>query len=147
MTVTVRSKGATAMAQFSILLVMAAVMSALLGAFPASADAAQSPDDLSSIACNFFFRLKGGTGASPLDFSVNTLDSSTDCDSYHIYLSNHPTDRSQSTVRISETAATGFMTYHLADMPLNVVVLLLTPERSPTRVLARRETDRITFVV
>jgi hypothetical protein len=108
------------------------------------AAAGQSPADVGSIACNFFFRLKGGPGNTP---SVNSLDSSTDCDSYHIYLSNHPTDRSQSTVRISETGISGFMTYHVTDMPLDVVVLLLTPSKQPTRVLARRQADRINFIV
>jgi hypothetical protein len=39
------------------------------------------------------------------------------------------------------------MTYHVADMPLNVVVVLVTPREELTRVLAQRQMDRILFIV
>jgi hypothetical protein len=96
------------------------------------------------LACNFAFRLKGGSDSRP---GVDSLDASTDCDTYHIYLANHPTDRARSTFTISETGSTGSWTYHLADMPLDEVVLLLKPGRQSTRVLARRGNERINFIV
>src|SRR5215510_176050 len=114
--------------QISLRVALTAAFAAPVWPSVTTATAGQSVADKASIACNFFFRLKGGTGSSP---SVNSLDSSTDCDSYHIYLSNHPTDRSESTFRILETGAAGSMTYHVADMPFDEVVLLLTPMKEP----------------
>jgi hypothetical protein len=130
--------------QRSLPVVLTVVLTNVVGLSSTFAAAGQSSDDVASMACNFFFRLKGEASLAP---SVTSLDASTDCDSYHIYLHNHPTDRSQSTFWISETGTSGSMTYHVADMPLDVVVLLLTPGKQPTRVLARRQSDRLNFIV
>src|SRR5262245_53038891 len=118
----------------SMPVMLVALIATCLGPFLAGADAGQSSRDIASIACNEALHIKGGGGGSPV---VGSLDVSTDCDSYHLYLHNHPTDRSQSTLEISERGTNGSMTYYLADMRPNVVELLLTPERRPTRVLAR----------
>lgn len=130
--------------QISLRFVLTVAFAAPVWPSVTTAAAGQSRADMASIACNFSLRLKEGTGESP---SVNSLDSSTDCDSYHIYLSHHPTDRTQSTFRVSEPGAPGSMTYHVADMPFDEVVLLFTPRKEPTRVLARRQADRIGFIV
>ena len=127
--------------------VLAALICSSAGSSAAEATPAQSDangPDGTPLACNFFFRLKGGWDSRP---GVASLDASTDCDSYHIYLANHPTDRARSTFSISETAWAGSLTYHLSDMPMDEVVLLLEPSRQPTRVLARRGSDRINFIV
>jgi hypothetical protein len=117
-----------------------------LGATPGlsqSLSQEKGPDG-TPLACNFHFSLRGTPDSRP---GVASLDASTDCDSYHIYLKNHPRDRIQSTFSIAEAGSTGPRTYHLSDMPLDEVLLLLEPNGQPTRVLARRGIDRINFIV
>ena len=94
--------------------------------------------DGTPLACNFNLRLAGGTDP--------TGNSST-CDTYHFNLFRHPFKAEQSTFQISGKGLSDPFTYHLADMPLNEPVLLLEPNKAPTRIIARRRADRIDFVV
>ena len=96
------------------------------------------------LACNFNFRLQVG---STLQVGSDPMAASTDCDSYHFYLAKNAYDPAQGTFTVSQRGSTDRMMYHLADMPLNEPVLLLEPNRQPTRVIARRRADRIDFIV
>ena len=128
-------------------LVLAAVICLSPGSSAANATPAQSnakgPDG-TPLACNFALRLNGSPDPRS---GVDSMDASTDCDGYHIYLVNHPTDRGRSIFSISETGSPAPLMYHLADMPLDEVLLLLEPSRQPTRILGRRRSDRIDFIV
>jgi hypothetical protein len=110
----------------------------------AAAQSALKGPDGTLLACNFNFRLQV---ESTLQVGSDPMAASTNCDSYHIYLAKNRSDPAQATFTISQTGSTDRLTYHLADMPLNVPVLLLEPGRQPTRVIARRGADRIDFTV
>jgi len=95
--------------------------------------------DGTPLACNFNFRLQGGS---------DPTGASTDCDSYHISLYKHPYNSVESTFEISQRGSTAKpLTYRVADMPLDEPVLLLDGSRKATRVISRRRADRIDFIV
>ena len=102
----------------------------------------RAPDG-TPLACNFHFRLEVRAG---LQVATDPLMVSTDCDGYHIRLDKNPGDPSQGTFSISLTGEQA-STYHLTDMPLEEPLLLLDPDRTATRIVARRRLDRIDCLV
>lgn len=120
----------------SIVLICFPVGSSAAKVTPGQSD--EKGPDGTPLACNFNFRLQGGS---------DPTGASTDCDSYHIILFKHPYNPAQSTFSISRTGSTKPLTYHLADMPQDEPVLLLEPGRQPTRIIARRRTERLDFIV
>ncbi len=128
-----------------VVLTAAMSLSGLVSAgLAAAAQSVLKGPDGTLLACNFNFRLQV---ESTLQVGSDPMAVSTDCDSYHIYLAKNRSDPAQATFTIAQTGATDRLTYHVADMPLNVPVLLLDPGRQPTRVIARRGADRIDFTV